>query len=122
MEGHPMIVLLRIGLGVAAVWCFASRSSWSDIYLTFTVLIFMLEKILDPTNLASRRIAWGIALVSLFGAVPFLVGIDGGAPVFALAGGIWLTLSVFDFMLLRRNLGHPSPPPIASIDEEVHCG
>ena len=111
MQRHPAIVVLRVALALAAVWCWVSpRASWTDIWIAFIVLQFMLMKILDSTNLASRRIIWGLGLVTLFGAVPFLAGIDSGAPVFLLAGGIWLTLSAFDFMLLRRILGHNSSP------------
>ena len=113
MQRHPVIVLLRVALALAAVWWYLSprTSSWTDVYIAFTVLLFMLIKILDSTNLASRRIVWGLGLVTLFGAVPFLARMDRGAPVFLLAGGIWLALSAFDFMLLRRILGRNCSPP-----------
>jgi hypothetical protein len=113
MQRHPVIVLLRAALALAAVWWYLSPrfSSWSDIYIGFILLLLMLMKILDSTNLASRRIVWGLGLVTLFAAVPFLARIDRGAPVFLLAGCIWLTLSAFDFMLLRRILGRNDSPP-----------
>jgi hypothetical protein len=113
MQQHPVIVALRIALGLAAVWCWLSRTSWSDIYLAFTVLLFMLTKILDSTNLVSRRIAWGLGLMILCGAVPFMVRGGRDAALFALGGGIWLALSVFDFMLIRQILGSTSSPPAA---------
>jgi hypothetical protein len=113
MQRHLVVVMLRVALALAAVWWYFSprTSSWSDIYIAFTVLLFMLIKILDSTNLASRRIVWGLGLVTLFGAGPFVARIDHGAPVFLLAGSIWFTLSAFDFMLLRRILGRTYSPP-----------
>jgi hypothetical protein len=117
MQSHPVIVALRIALGLAAVWCWLSRTSWSDIYLAFTVLLFMLTKILDSTNLVSRRIAWGLGLMILCGAVPFMVRSGRDATLFALGGGIWLALSVFDFMLIRQILGPRSAPPAAQTAE-----
>jgi hypothetical protein len=86
------------------------------------VLLFMLMKILDSTNLASRRIVWGLGLVTLFGAVPFLARSRSGAPVFLLAGGIWLTLSAFDFLLLRRIVRDSSSPPAGGGDVVASCG
>ena len=117
MQSHPLIVALRIALGLAAVWCWLSRTSWSDIYLAFTVLLFMLTKILDSTNLVSRRIAWGLGLMILCGAVPFTVRSGRDVALFALGGGIWLALSLFDFMLMRQILSPRSSPPAAQTAE-----
>lgn len=110
MERHPMIVALRIGWGVAALlYLLFPLTSWADFYLGFTVLLTLLRTILDSTNPASRRIAWGIGLVILFGAAPILFRFDDGAVLGVLAGAIWLALSTFDFMLLRRSLGYTGP-------------
>jgi len=110
MERNPMIVALRIALGLAALlYLLFPLTSWSDFYLAFTVLLTLLRTILDSTNPASRRIAWGLGLVILFGASPILFRFDNGAPLFVLAGATWLGLSVFDFVLLRRSLSYTSP-------------
>lgn len=110
MERHPMIVALRIGWGLAALlYLLFPLTSWADFYLGFTVLLTLLRTILDSTNPASRRIAWGIGLVILFGAAPILFRFDDGAVLGVLAGAIWLALSTFDFMLLRRSLGYTGP-------------
>ena len=119
-----MIRLLRIALGVAAVWCFSTHrtSLWGDLYVGCGVLVTMLTRILDATNPASRRIIWGLGLVTLFSAGPFWVHIDQAAPLAVLAGGIWLAISIFDFMLLRRILDRGSAPPAATIGGVVHFG
>jgi hypothetical protein len=108
MRSHPLIILLSIGL---ILYLIAPHKPlpWPDVYIVFSVLVSMLTVILDPTNLASRRIAWAIGLVVLFGAGPFLIGVDEGAAEVSLAGAVWLALSIFDFVLLRRVMAPPSP-------------
>jgi hypothetical protein len=79
--------------------------------------------ILDSTNLASRRIAWAIGLVVLFTAGPFLLGVEGGAAIILLAGAVWLSLSIFDFLLLRRSFAEISAsPPTAAMEAVLHRG
>jgi hypothetical protein len=102
MQGHPIIIALYVIMLVG--YFFVPHSHFGDLYLSSIVLIFMLAKILDSTNLAGRRIAWAMGLVVLFAAEPFLIGVEGGAAIFSLAGTVWLSLSVFAFLLLRRTL------------------
>ena len=123
--GHsPIIFALSMIMFAALTWFyFADRTHFWDVYIPFTILIAMLRTILDSTNLASRRIAWAIGLVVLFTAGPFLVGVDGGAAIFALAGAAWLSLSVFDFLLLRRTLAEiSSSPSTAATEAVIHHG
>jgi hypothetical protein len=80
----------------------------------------MLTTILDSTNLASRRIAWAIGLVVLFAVGPFLLDVEGGAALLSLAGAVWLSLSVFDFLLLRRTFAEISV--FAPTDAAVRLG
>lgn len=110
---HPIIAASRIVLGGALIWFgfFARETHYSDVYISGTIFIFMLMTVLDSTNLASRRVAWGIGLVALFTAGPFLLGAARGAAIFALAGAVWLSLSVFDFLLLRRIFSEISASP-----------
>lgn len=81
---------------------FLRETSFSDVYIPLYILAEMLARSLDRTNPSIRRIAWTIGLMILFGGGPFLIGVDGGAAIFSLAGGVWLSLGVFDFLLLRR--------------------
>jgi hypothetical protein len=116
MYGHPVIILLNVALILILIaphkpW------PWADIYIVFMALINMLMTILDATNLASRRVAWAIGFVILFGAGPFLVGVDDGAVLSSLAGAVWLSLGTFDFLLLRRVMA--VPPPQTSIRDAV---
>jgi hypothetical protein len=106
MQRHPAIAVLHVILAAALIWfgLFARHTYYSDVYIAGTIFIVMLMTILDTTNLASRRIAWAVGLVALSTAGPFLVGVAGGAAIFALAGAVWLSLSIFDFLLLRRIL------------------
>src|SRR5579872_6433167 len=110
MQRHPLVTALYMIQAAALVWFgfFARHTYFSDVYISSTILIVMLITILDSTNLASRRIAWAIGLVILFTAGPFLLDVDGGAAIFALAGTVWLALSIFDFLLLRRTFGEIS--------------
>jgi hypothetical protein len=81
----------------------------------------MLQTILDSTNPASRRIAWAIGLVVLFTAGPLLLSVNGGTV--ALAGAVWLSLSIFDFLLLRRAFAVlPASPRTATTQPLVHGG
>jgi hypothetical protein len=104
--GHPIITALYV---IVLLGYFFAHKYVGDLYFASVVLIFMLTKILDSTNLAGRRIAWAIGLIVLFTAVPLLKGLEGGAAIFSLAGTVWLSLSVFDFLLLRRIFAELSP-------------
>ena len=124
MQRHPIVVVLYVIQCATLTWFyFADRTHFWDVYMPFTILIAMLRTILDSTNLAHRRIAWAIGLVVLFTAGPFLVGVDGGEAILALAGAVWLSLSVFDFLLLRRTFAEiSSSPPTAATEVVVHHG
>jgi hypothetical protein len=100
MRRHPIILTLFVILVATLTWFrfFAPHAQLSDWYISLFVLIVMLTTILDSTNPASRRIAWAMGLVILVSAGIFLVG----PAIFALAGSVWLALSIFDFLLLRR--------------------
>jgi hypothetical protein len=109
LQRHPIIIALSV---IVLVGYFVVRHThFFDLYISSTIFIGMLTIILDSTNLTSRRIAWAIGLVVLFTAVPFLKGIEGGAAIFSLAGTVWLSLSVFDFLLLRRTFAEISASP-----------
>ena len=113
MERRPIIFTLRTITVAALTWFYfiVPHTHFSDLYISSTIFIGMLTIILDSTNLASRRIAWAIGLVVLFTARPFLIGLEGGAAIFSLAGAIWLSLSIFDFLLLRRTFAEISASP-----------
>lgn len=118
-RSHPVLLLLCLALALYAIvphkpW------PWSDVYLVYTALLLMLITILDATNPASRRIAWAIGFVILFGAGPFLVHVNGAAVLWPLAGAIWLALSTFDFLLLRRILEATPPSPTSITDAVRH--
>jgi hypothetical protein len=98
---------------------FFARTYFWDLYIPSTIFIGMLTTVLDSTNVASRRIAWAIGLMVLFSAGPLLVGVDGGAAIFCLAGGVWLSLSIFDFLLLRRTFAEISADPPTTVTEGV---
>jgi hypothetical protein len=125
MQRHPLVVVLQMIQVAALVWLVfvAPPTYFSDVYVGSTILIIMLMTILDSTNLASRRIAWSIGLVVLFTVGPFLLGVDGGAAIFALAGAVWLSVSVFDFLLLRRTFAELSTSaPTAATEAVVNHG
>ena len=64
-----------------------------------------------------------ILLVVLFGAGPFLVDVDGGKAVITLVGAVWLSLSIFDFLLLRRTFAEISASPSSGATEAAaHYG
>jgi hypothetical protein len=112
MQSHPIIRALYAILFVGLLWSrFFAHSHFGDLYISSFTFIFMMTKILGSTNRASRRIAWAIGLVVLFTAGPFLVGLEGGAAIFSFAGTVWLSLSVFDFLLLRRTFAEISASP-----------
>jgi hypothetical protein len=75
------------------------------------VLISLLTTILDSSNLAIRRIVWAIGLAVLFATGPFLFGVYSGTVIASLAGVVWLSLSIFDFLLLRRTVAEISASP-----------
>jgi hypothetical protein len=125
MRHHPVIVGLHVIMLAGLAWFYFVRphTYYWDVYIAFTILVTMLQTILDSTNLASRRIAWAIGLVVLFAAGPFLVGVEGGAAILALAGAVWLSLSIFDFLLLRRTFEEVSAsPPAAGTERVVRFG
>ena len=104
MRRHPVTLTLFVILAATLTWFrfFAPHTHSSDLYISFFILILMLTTILDSTNPASRRIAWAMGLSIVVTAGIFLLDVDGGAAIFALAGSVWLALSIFDFLLLRR--------------------
>ncbi len=125
MRRHPIVRALYTIVLVGLLWFyfFAPRTYFFDLYISSTIFIGMLTIILDSTNLASRRIAWAIGLVVLFTAGPFFLGIEGGAGIFSLAGAVWLSLSVSDFLLLRRTFAEISAsPPTGATEAEMHHG
>jgi hypothetical protein len=103
MRLHPIIFSLFMVMFLAQTWFyfFGPRTHYWDVYILLTVLIIMLQPILDSTNPASRRVAWAIGLV-VFSAGPLLYGANREMAFSPLAGGVWLSLSIFDFLLLRR--------------------
>jgi hypothetical protein len=109
MGGHPAILAIRV-LPLAAV-IFAPRTSFWDWFIACTILISLLTTILDSTNPAIRRVAWTIGLVILFAVGPFLVDVDRGAIIASLAGVVWLSIGMFDFLLLRRTFAEISATP-----------
>lgn len=123
MMSHPMIVAIQIVLAATLIWFyfFAPHTYSADVYLSVTIAIIMLRKILDSTNPASRRLAWAIGLVILFTSIPLLMSVDGGAV--AVAGAVWLSLSIFDFLLLRRTFaGISASAPTATAEALVNRG
>jgi hypothetical protein len=124
MGRSPIIFALSLIMFAALTWFYfvAPHTHYWDVYIAFTILITMLLTVLDSTNLASRRIAWAIGLVVLFTAGPFLLDVDGGAAIFALAGAVWLSLSVFDFLLLRRTFAEISASPPTAATEVMQRG
>ena len=125
MRFHPIIFALSMILAAALTYFyfFAPHTHFFDVYISGGILIVMLMTILDSTNLAGRRIAWAIGLVVLFSAGPFLLGVEGGAAIFPLAGTVWLSLSLFDFLLLRRTFAEISAsPPTAGTEAVLRHG
>jgi hypothetical protein len=117
----PVIRAIQLIVLAGLLWLgfFAPNTYFSDWYISSTILIVMLTTILDSTNLASRRVAWAIGLAVLFTAGPFLAGIDGGAAIVLLAGGVWLSLSIFDVLLLRRTFAEISANPPSAVTQGV---
>ena len=125
MRLHPIVLALFMVMFLAQTWFyfFGPRKHYWDVYTLFTVLIIMLQPILDSTNPASRRIAWAIGLVVLFSAGPLLYGVNRDMAFSPLAGGVWLSLSIFDFLLLRRTFAEISASPSSGATEAVeHYG
>lgn len=125
MRLHPIISALFMLMFLAQTWFyfFGPRKHYWDVYTLGTVLIIMLIPILDSTNPASRRIAWAIGAVVLFGAGPLLYGIDRDMAFSPLAGGVWLSLSIFDLLLLRRTFAEISASPSSGATDVVaHYG
>ncbi len=118
---HPAIFVLSMISAAVASWfyIFGPRRYGSYVYFAFILLNLMLRTILDSTNPPSRRVVWTIGLVVLCSAEPFLKDVDGGAAVPLLGGIVWLSLSIFDFMLLRRTLVEISASPSSGLTEPV---
>jgi hypothetical protein len=121
MRMHPIILGLFMVMFLAQTWFyfFRPRTHYWDVYTLFTVLIIMLQPIFDSTNPASRRIAWAIGLVVLFSVGPLLYGVNRDLAFSPLAGGVWLSLSMFDFLLLRRTFAEISASPSSGATEAV---
>lgn len=125
MRFHPIIFALFIVMFLAQTWFyfFGPRKHYWDVYTLGTVLIIMLIPIFDSTNPAVRRIVWAIGLVVLFGAGPLLYGVERDMAFSPLAGGVWLSLSIFDFLLLRRTFAEISEfPSSGATDVVAHYG
>jgi len=119
MMFHPAILALNMIMVAVQSWFyfFDRRNYHWEVYGVGVLLIMMLRPILDATNPASRRIVWTIGLVALFGAGPFLNDVGDGAPVIFLAGAVWLSISIFDFLLLRRTFAEISTSPSSGAAE-----
>jgi hypothetical protein len=100
---HPVIAVLFMIMFLAQVWSyfFNARIHYWDVYTLLTVLVLMLQPPLDSTNPPVRRIAWAMGLVVLYAVGPFLYGLSRDIVFSPLAGGVWLSLSILDFLLLR---------------------
>src|ERR1700733_13706573 len=125
MRLHPIIFALFMVMFLAQTWFyfFGTRKHYWDVYSLFVVLIIMLHPILDSPNPDSRRIAWAIGLVVLFSAGPLLYGVNRDMAFSPLAGGVWLSLSMFDFLLLRRTFAEISASPSSGANEAAaHYG
>jgi hypothetical protein len=121
MRGHPALVALIVIALATMSWfyLFGPRRYGAYVYFAFILLNLMLRTILDSTNPPSRRVVWTIGLVVLCSAEPFLKDVDGGAAVPLLGGIVWLSLSIFDFLLLRRTLAEISASPSSGFTEPV---
>jgi hypothetical protein len=117
MMHHPAIFALLLISGAVASWFyfFGPRRRTTYVYGAFALLSAMLRTILDSTNPAMRRVVWAIGLVTLLGAGPLLVvnDVDRGAAIVFLGGVVWLSISIFDFLLLRRTFAEISESPSA---------
>jgi hypothetical protein len=125
MRMHPVVLALLVVMSLVQTWFyfFGPRAHYWAASTLFTVLIIMLQPILDSTNPASRRIAWAIGLVVLFSAGPLLYGVNRDMAFSPLAGGVWLSLSIFDFLLLRRTFAEISASPFSGVTEAAaHYG
>jgi hypothetical protein len=121
MMFHPAILgLFMIVVAVQSWFYFFDRRNYHwEVFALFTLLSRMLSTILDSTNPASRRVAWTIGLVALFGAGPLLNRVGDAATVILLAGAVWLSISIFDFLLLRRTFAEISASPSGGATEAL---
>ena len=119
MRLHPIMSAVFMVMFLAQTWFyfFGARKHYWDVYSLFIVLIIMLQPTLDSTNPAGRRIAWAIGLVVLFSAGPLLYGVNRDIAFSPLAGGVWLSLSIVDFLLLRRTFAEISASPSSGATE-----
>jgi hypothetical protein len=125
MRLHPIIFAVFAVMFLTQTWFyfFGPRTHYWDVYTLFIVLMIMLQPILDSTNPASRRIAWAIGLVFLFSAGSLLYGVNRDMAFSPVAGGVWLSLSIFDFLLLRRTFAEISASPSSGTTEAAeHYG
>ncbi len=119
-QQHPAILVLSMIMLATLLWFhfFAPSTRHTDLYLMFIVLIVMLQRILDAANPTRRRVVWAIGLVALFGGGALLRDVDGGKWIFALGGAVWLSISIFDFLLLRRTFAGNAAFPSSGNGEE----
>jgi hypothetical protein len=123
MMHHPVIFALFLISAAVASWFyfFGPRRRTTYVYSAFALLSTMLRTILDSTNPVRRRVVWAIGLAALLGAGPFLVvnEVDGGAAIVFLGGVVWLSISIFDFLLLRRTFAEISASPSSGATDVV---
>jgi hypothetical protein len=103
---HPLMVALNILWVAGLLWFSFFRhtrgSGLSDFLVATGILSVMVTPVLDKTNLPDRRIAYAIGLACVGTAFVFAEFFDIGRPFFAIAGLVALSLSTFDYWLLRQ--------------------
>jgi hypothetical protein len=106
MNRHPLMVALNILWGTGLLWFSFFRptrgSGLSDYLVATAVLSVMLKPILDKTNLPDRRFAYVLGLASVGTAFVLAESFDSGRLFVAIAGLVALSLSTFDYRLLRQ--------------------
>ena len=117
---HPAIfVPFAVVVAIQSWFFFFDRRNYHwEVYAIWTLLSMMLRPILDSTNPGSRRVVWAIGLVALFGVGSFLIWSENEA-IFSLAGVVWLSISIFDFLLLRRTFAGISASPSSGATDVV---
>lgn len=119
-QNHPVIAALYLIVFATLLWYrfFAPGTHHADLFGMVVVLTMFLQRILDSANPTQRRVVWAIALVALFGGGAILTDVDGGRAIFALGGAVWLSLSLYDFLLLRRIFAGIAASPSSGTSEE----